>query len=678
MLRGAYVCGITHSGNVITVTSQNASSIAETLTISLAGGAADGVVDGGSVSGTDLTLTRSVGADVVIAGLPSGGGSDDGVVTSGIVSGTTLTLDRSVGAAVTITGLPSNTGPQGPAGMDGATGPAGPAGSDSPADGVVTSGTVTGTTLTLERSVGANVQITGIGGGTGTFDGVVTGVTVDPFSRALILMRSESLDNLVTMLPPSEIVIPDDTTGILRPATAIDFDGRRLAVDHQNIRVATRVGGPAFGMATYVTYSRPGFLGTFSVAAAAPNPSEDDVVYTTTDGLWCQYRSGRWQCGHGTPSQWRGAFHTEAEATQHVIGIGDVMYWEGAGDPQSVSTFTPGVYDYEWQPEPERQILLDRPQLPRPASADADLGMVPKVVAGGAYELAPDAGGTIVVANPGTGSILLSNITIGPEDYALPFQVTANPSGIHAPLTGLDISGSEYSVPEEVLFIPPEDVVLVTSPNAYRFDNTLTPQPGHIYFFSPKAINDGPVHISINGTSYGFLKAGEGGGEEAFEGGELGLDIPVLAAYDGSGFNWIGATLGSAAIRDVGTDPGDLVPVGPDGRLPPDVFVLDGVVDGVGYNNGLLTLTRTAGLVPLTATGFSTFPEPTPSNSYSELRYDPVADSVGWQEGVNRGAWQGGRDLQPRRHRAPAGMDRARPLDRFGHVVQRDAGCGRG
>ena len=37
------------------------------------GGAADGVVTGGSVSGTSLTLERSVGADVVITGLPSGG-----------------------------------------------------------------------------------------------------------------------------------------------------------------------------------------------------------------------------------------------------------------------------------------------------------------------------------------------------------------------------------------------------------------------------------------------------------------------------------------------------------------------------------------------------------------------------------------------------------------------------
>ena len=502
--------------------------------------AADACVDL-DYAGSTLTCTQLDGSTDQVTITTTG--TTDGVVSGGSVSGTTLTLTRTEGGDVTISGLPSNTGPQGPAGvagMDGAIGPAngpaadqqGPAGSDS------------------RRHA----------------DGVVTGVTADTEAHTITLMRSESLDDLTADLP-FEVVVPDGTTGVLRTATVTDFDDRRIAVDHQNIRVVTRVGGPTSGTATYVTYSRSNFLGTFSVAAAAPNPSEDDVVYTTTDGLWCQYRSGRWQCGHGTPSQWRGAFHTQAEATQHVIGIGDVLFWNGVSNPQQVSTFTPGVYDYEWQPEQERQILLDRPQLPRPASADADLGMVPKVVAGGAYELAPDAGGTVVVANPGTGSILLSNITIGAEDYALPFQVTANPPGIHGALTGLNISGSEYSVPEEVLFIPPDDVVLTQPPNTYRFDNTLAPQPGHIYFFSPKATNTGPVHILINGVSYGFLKAGETGGEEAFEGGELQLDIPLLAAYDGSGFAWIGATLGSAAIKDVGTEFAELAALGPHGRF---------------------------------------------------------------------------------------------------------------
>ena len=182
---------------------------------------------------------------------------------------------------------------------------------------------------------------------------------------------------------------------------------------------------------------------------------------------------------------------------------------------------------------------------------------------------APGGGtGTTVVANPGTGTTLMVDMTIGTESYAMPHQVTANPAGTtHAALTGLDISGAQYTVPEEVVYVPAADVVLTTTPNRYRFDNTLTPQLGHIYVFAPKATNDGPVHIEINGVSYGVVKAGEPGGEEAFEGGEFQNALPVLLVYDGGGFNWVGATLGSAAIRDVGTDPLELVALNANGRI---------------------------------------------------------------------------------------------------------------
>ena len=49
-------------------------SNAGTLTAVGGGGTADGVVTGGSVTGTTLTLTRSIGGDVTITGLPTGGG----------------------------------------------------------------------------------------------------------------------------------------------------------------------------------------------------------------------------------------------------------------------------------------------------------------------------------------------------------------------------------------------------------------------------------------------------------------------------------------------------------------------------------------------------------------------------------------------------------------------------
>ncbi len=110
----------------------------------------DGVVEDGSVSGTTLTLDRTGSlSDVVITGLPQ-----DGVVEDGSVSGTTLTLDRTVGADVVITGLPSGGA----------------------ADGVVEDGSVSGTTLTLIRTIGGDVTITGLP--QGAADGVVTTVIV--------------------------------------------------------------------------------------------------------------------------------------------------------------------------------------------------------------------------------------------------------------------------------------------------------------------------------------------------------------------------------------------------------------------------------------------------------------------------------------------------------------------
>ena len=70
-------------GQVLTMTVGRTgalSTIVQSVTLpSGGGGTADGVVTGGSVSGTSLTLERSVGADVVITGLPSGGGGSGGL-----------------------------------------------------------------------------------------------------------------------------------------------------------------------------------------------------------------------------------------------------------------------------------------------------------------------------------------------------------------------------------------------------------------------------------------------------------------------------------------------------------------------------------------------------------------------------------------------------------------------
>lgn len=94
-------------------------------------------------------------------------------------------------------------------------------GTGAPADGVVTGGSVTGTTLTLERSVGADVVITGLpsGGGTGG-----TSTYVDA-TRTL------------TAADGNSVVIPDDVAGIASGAvtgtdlTLTDTDGNDVVID---------------------------------------------------------------------------------------------------------------------------------------------------------------------------------------------------------------------------------------------------------------------------------------------------------------------------------------------------------------------------------------------------------------------------------------------------------------
>lgn len=89
----------------------------------------------GGASGEILASDGAGGRNWVPA--PSGGGGADGVVTSGVLTGTDLVLNRSVGAPVTID----------------------LAGLVPAADGVVTSASLTGSTLTLNRSVGAALTV---------------------------------------------------------------------------------------------------------------------------------------------------------------------------------------------------------------------------------------------------------------------------------------------------------------------------------------------------------------------------------------------------------------------------------------------------------------------------------------------------------------------------------------
>ena len=91
---------VTGGANVTVTTSTDGVTIA-----SSGGGTADGVVDGGSVSSTTLTLTRTVGSDITITGLPSGGG-DSGLTA--VSSDSTLQGDGTAADPLGLTDVEVN------------------------------------------------------------------------------------------------------------------------------------------------------------------------------------------------------------------------------------------------------------------------------------------------------------------------------------------------------------------------------------------------------------------------------------------------------------------------------------------------------------------------------------------------------------------------------------------
>ena len=104
-------------------------------------------------------------------------------------------------------------------------------------DGVVIDGEVTGTTLTLMRSVGANVQITGLpsGGGGATADGVVTSAefALSGSDVTLTLERSESLDDVVS----NAFTLPSISDALTAgdPLPAASAAGRTLLYGDANL-----------------------------------------------------------------------------------------------------------------------------------------------------------------------------------------------------------------------------------------------------------------------------------------------------------------------------------------------------------------------------------------------------------------------------------------------------------
>ena len=409
-------------------------------------------------------------------------------------------------------------------------------------DGVVESGEVTGTTLTLRRSGSlSDVQVTGLPTpGEVTSDGVVTGgsATLDE----LALQRSEGLGNVV--VPLEREVVEPDANGQLPTAQPSDLG--RFARDGLNLRVVTEVHHSLTSQSvTFADYSATGFLGLVHACAATfPSAAVSSTCFDLNSRSWYIRRLGHWSSVGANPTGWIGAKADRETAEQQVGAINDLVWWTGETAIHRVTAIVPAgtdVTEYPYLPQPEMIEVLNRPALPEATSADA--GQIPKVNASGDYTLQEDDGGA---------------------------EITVNPVGALIVLRSIGIDGTDYRMPDEIEELTPARVSLFGGDvNHYEFLNASIPTTGKSYRFDTLATNTGLVMVRINSSDYAVLKAGElPGTEETFEGGEWHNGIVQEIVWTGSGFSWIGTLLGNAAQRDVGPDEGELAPLNSLGQLP--------------------------------------------------------------------------------------------------------------
>ena len=219
----------------------------------------------------------------------------------------------------------------------------------------------TGITLTYDSTT-QKIDAVATGGGGGTADGVVSdGSFAD---QTLTLERSIGSD--VEIPIPNEIIEPDTSTGLLPDCTLDDIG--KLGRDGQNLRIATRyIIDPAVALAvTYATYTATGFEGVVHTLPSVSNANR--TAFLTTTRTW--YRSqvflgiGSWNHWNG-PSDWLGTFNDETAADHHVTAVGDRTWWPGQTTIRQVSAYTGAVptdYGCHWLPEQERTELLNRQQ----------------------------------------------------------------------------------------------------------------------------------------------------------------------------------------------------------------------------------------------------------------------------------------------------------------------------
>ena len=130
--------------------------------------------------------------------------------------------------------------------------------------------------MTLDRSVGNDVVITGLPtGGGGTTDGVVDLLTTD----AHILTARRTIGLPLTVTLPYEVILPDATTGNLPTFTIADID--RIANDHGNIcTVRGQVLNPATLLSvTTEAYTATGYRGVRYEPTDVGSPQGNDTMF---------------------------------------------------------------------------------------------------------------------------------------------------------------------------------------------------------------------------------------------------------------------------------------------------------------------------------------------------------------------------------------------------------------
>ena len=384
-------------------------------------------------------------------------------------------------------------------------------------DGVVESGEVTGTTLTLRRTQSlADVTITGLPqAGEATNDGVVNTLAVA--AQELTATRSEGLDPLRVTLP-FEIILPDSTTGHLPLFAEADLE--RVSNDHGNICTVRReiLNTGTLLSVTTEAYSATGYRGVRYAAPDVGLPQPNDTMFAYHNRRWYQWNAilQAWVITSG-PSGWVGAWDTEDAAEHAVTAVGDTFY---ADDElprrvQRVTAYTAPAaadVDYACLPEPAILSLQNRPLLPAPDSTN--IGEFVEVNAAG-------------------------------DGY-----VTA-----------------AVALEEEIYAIPPDDITQVG--DLITMANIPPLTDGLLLYFTAEGANTAGLTLSIEGTTYNVLKSAGASGAELFEGGEIENGLPLQLVYDnGEGtFYWFGTVLGSAARRDVGTEQNELVALNDNGRI---------------------------------------------------------------------------------------------------------------